>query len=86
MKPAKDIKPGESFVKRNGSYVYIRISPDSVKFHGLPEDQVYGVNFMGTMTTVGPETLVHVGVREMWEENIRAHRQWEEDVGVKQKS
>ncbi len=55
---ASEIPQGQCFRKRTGSYVYLRISPASLKFWGLNDEDVFGVCFNGNMCSLAGHTMV----------------------------
>lgn len=57
---AKSIQAGQCFVKRYGTYAYLRLSSSSLKFHGLNEHAIIGVNGYGNMCEVSPQKLVRI--------------------------
>lgn len=56
---AQDIESGECFRKKQGTFVYLRISDSSVLFLGLSPGAVYGVGYNGNVAVLDPETKVH---------------------------
>lgn len=42
------------FRKPGGTYVYLRITPNAAKYHGLNADRVYGVCFTGNIVSFNP--------------------------------
>lgn len=74
---AGKLKRGSFFVKRTGEFAYKTLSADTVKFHGLDPNFVYGVCFNGNMTKVSKETEVCIaGVRDM-HRNIEKAREFD---------
>ena len=82
--PARTIEPGEFFRKRTGSYVYLRLSPDSLRYHRVrePDLLVYGACFNGNITEVLPDTLVVRCTAADFLGNIKEELAWERAVGV----
>lgn len=83
---ARDIPEGKCFVKKGGSYAYLRISDRGLNFClGVQNDEgrVYGICYNGNLTSVDPETLVHpASIESMWA-NYISERIWERDLGIK---
>ena len=83
---AHELSNGDCFRKRNGTYVYIKLSDSSVKYSGLDSNLVWGVCFNGNVTTVKPTTKVHrVALRDVYQ-NLVDLEEWEAMVGCKERS
>jgi len=84
--PAKDLKRGDLFKKRTGSYTYLRISPSAVKFLGRDPEEIWGVSFNGNVAQLKPDTLVRpVSMRDM-HQNLVDLDEWEGMIGCKDRS
>lgn len=82
--PASQIEEGEFFRKRTGKFVYMRLSPSSLRYHLKQDtDLVYGACFNGNVTAVSPETRVIRCTVKGLVKNIKDNRAWERLVGVK---
>jgi hypothetical protein len=79
---AKDINEGDCFRKLTGEYVYVRISPSSVNFFGLPPDQVYGVCHNGNMCAVPQTKMVVACSPRDFLQGYANKAEWERSVGV----
>jgi hypothetical protein len=69
------------FVKRTGTYVYLRLSKSSVKHFGLSPDKVYGVCFNGNTTTLDPNTLVRPTDVNALVKNMDEEAEWNRMFG-----
>lgn len=56
--PAGSIRDSDCFRKRQGTYVYLRISESSARFAKLDDRYVWGVCFNGNLVHVTPDTRV----------------------------
>lgn len=81
---AREIEPGEFFRKRTGKFVYLRLSPDSLRYHKVegPERWIYGACFNGNVTSVSPDTLVVRCTAADFLGNVADEHAWERVVGV----
>ena len=79
---AKEVEWGQCFRKKTGSYVYLRISEPSAKFHKLDPEKVYGVCFNGNITDIDPETLVVTMKPSDMDDNRKEHQDWHTMVGA----
>lgn len=77
---AKSIERGQCFVKRYGTYAYLRISPDALKFFGLDENRIIGVSGHGTMCEVSPQKLVRPVPHSELLKSVEEEHNWERDV------
>lgn len=80
LKPASEIKNGKCFRKKNGEYVYLRISESAVRFLGLDETKVYGVCFNGNVTCLDQDKLVEPMAPSGMATNRRSQARWEQDI------
>lgn len=56
---AKDVPTWAGYFKKSkGTHVYLRMTPSTVKFHGLDTNKVYGVSFTGNVVALNPLKLV----------------------------
>ncbi len=61
---AHKIPPGGCFIKRTGTFAYMRMSEWALKHLGVdPHGEVIGVSYNGNVTRVKPGTLVRPGNR-----------------------
>lgn len=81
---ASSIQQGEFFRKRTGSYVYLRLAVDSLRYHRVEGHAryVYGACYNGNVTAVDPTTLVVRCAVQDFLKNIAEEQAWERDVGV----
>lgn len=77
---ASNIRDGEYFRKKQGTYVYLRISNSSVGYINLDRTKVHGICFNGNITIVEPNTLVHRCTFEDFAKNVQDNRDWHEKV------
>lgn len=77
--PVEQIEQGQFFRKRTGTYVFLRMSPSSVKHLGLEGDNqfhVYGVCFNGNVTKVKIGTEVVSATVQEFLGNIKEQEDW----------
>jgi len=52
---AKDVPTWAGYFRKpGGTYVYLRMAPSTVKYHGLNTNRVYGVCFTGNIVVLNP--------------------------------
>ena len=83
MMLASEIKPGEFFRLENGTYVYIRLSTNSIVRLGLCEGKIYGVSFNGNVRWLWPRHVVVPSSASAFVKNITTRRKWEKEMGCK---
>lgn len=84
--PARELKQGEFFRKRTGTFAYLVISPDSARFLGLSDDKVYGVSYNGNVAAVAPDLPVARCSLVDFEANQAAEREWNATFARPEKS
>ena len=73
----EEIKEGCCFLKKSGTYAYLRISDSSAKYHGLhPRTHVYGICFNGNIISVKRGTLVKSVNISVMNQNRRMEENW----------
>lgn len=83
---ARELRGGECFKKRTGTYAYIKVSRSALKFMGLDPNEIWGTCFNGNVTKMEPHTKVaRVSVRDVYK-NMLEIDEWEEMVGCKDRS
>lgn len=80
MMPAGHIKDGEFFRKKQGTYVYLKISESSVKYMKLDATKIHGVCYNGNMASVERTTLVERCTLGDFVKNIDNEREWHEAI------
>ena len=73
----KYLGAGDCFVKKQGEYVYIKMSESSVKHLNLDPMKCYGMCFNGNTTTMEPDTLVSPSTIDGLVLNASTEDQWE---------
>ena len=73
---ASNIRDGEYFRKKNGNYVYLKISNSSVGYINLDRTKTHGICFNGNITIVEPNTMVYRCTFEDFAKNVEEHRDW----------
>jgi len=77
---ARLLDPGDCFRKRNGEFVFLRISDSAVKHSGLDPTFVWGVCYNGNMCKISPDTLVHPEPLSGISANQKADEDWHQMV------
>ena len=80
---AHKIPQGGCFIKRTGTFAYMRISEWALKHLGVdPHGEVIGVSYNGNVTRVKPGTLVRPVGHEVLKENAEADVEWAKVIGA----
>jgi hypothetical protein len=77
---ASNINHGEYFRKKNGTYVYLRISESSLRFINIDPAEIYGVCFNGNIACVNRSTLVERCRFDDFKKNVEANREWHMEI------
>ena len=77
---ASNIRDGEYFRKKNGEYVYLKMSNSSIGYVNLDRTKTHGICFNGNITIVEPYTAVIRCTFEDFAKNVQDNRDWHEKV------
>jgi hypothetical protein len=73
---ASNIKQGEYFRKKNGEYVYLKMSNTSIGYINLDRTKTHGICFNGNITIVEPYTLVYRCTFTDFAKNVADNQNW----------
>lgn len=79
---AHTIKSGECFRKKDGEYVYLRISDASADYLKLDPTKVHGVAYNSNVAVVDREALVVRETPASMEANRGYESKWEKSAGA----